>query len=757
MEEKITSFHLNVRRHDESHPDKINFNTIDNPAMNTVPFPHAEAINEAHNSNLFQAEMNPGGEPIIQHLIAQLNYQSLEIAGGSYKTLMEDFIGKLKVTNNACEVTTINFHDDDTERVRNFIASFNSHMESQLNQPVPTSFYGFNVHYIEINGAHEARVVRDCMSKNSKAGIKIKKYTDVSLPARISFIFNNKNFDIVFPWVQKPEGVHLSIKGCTADIYKMLFSKLKGLAIGLDYSKVIESLNEFMADNYLFVNKNSGIVLKGVDMSVLLTMVGVAHVPYNLNAYAFHFLGICNMQKDDKNDGHNHDDNNEIQQSGMILWRISVICQILFTLFIAPTPGMAILLTRKTTNNFLKWISLLVTDILDCAELPEKADYVTSPRQLLSLLSYSKDKYWTSEKVLSLLPRWRSVTGGGGLTDKQCLQFLVGYTSLLTSKSLPKSIRIADPGVGDISKGLGYDFNEPAVISPDYYQVVGIHFDPMCNELYDGSVLVAECIKIYESGDDSKFFTDVLPKLKQSMFETELTEEFSPSDVFLMLCWRHIGLASIYFKFCCKDMDALDFYRGNSFLYATGKFELQKPSKVSDWEEQNLQSVRLFSIIKNQKLLKNDSVSASVKSKALVSLKKVCKQLDIPVDQATKYVWRKIKEYDSRKSVAAARAEDDLTIDMELDLCGYTDEGEMIIATESVVESTEDTTVTEDNSIFKVVDSVVEVGGSAVEVGGSVVDDGDPAVNGSAIEVSNEEILDFNAADPIDDPLLIYD
>ncbi len=774
MEEKIASFHLKVRKYDESQPNETNFNTIDNPAMNTVPFPHTEAINEAFESDLFQAEMNPGGEPIIQHLIAQTNYQSMEIAGGSYKTLMEDFLKKLEDTNNACEVTSVNFHDDNTEKVRNFISSFNSHMEVQLNQPVPTSFYGFKIHYIEVSGTHEARVVRDCMSKNSKAGININKYSDVKLPAKISFTFNNKHFDILFPWIQKPEGFFLSIKGCTADIYKMLFSKLKGLAIGLEYSEGIQSLNEFMADNYLFFNKNSGIVLKGVDLSVLLTMIGVAHVPYNLNAYAFHFLGIYNMKKDDKNDDHNHGDDSEVQQSGMILWRISVICQILFTMFVAPTPGMAILFTKKTPNNFLKWISLLITDILDGAELSVKADYVTSPRQLLTLLCYSKDKYWTSEKVLSLLPRWRSVTGGGSLTDKQCLQFLVGNTSLLTSRSLHKSLRIADPG--NIGKGLGYNFNEPAVILSDFYQTLGIRFDPKCNELYNGGALVTECIKLYESdADESQFFSDVLPKLKQQMFENELTEELSPSDVFLMLCWRYIGLAVIYLKSCYETMDPIDFYRGNSFLYATAKVELQKPSKVSAWEEQqNLESVRLFSIIKNQKLLRNNGVSASVKSKALVSLKRTCRKFDIPVDQSTKFVWKKIKQHDSRQSVAASKAEDDLTMDMELDLCGFTDEGDMIIATESVVENTEATAVTEDNSNLKVDDSVVEAGGSivgdsAVEAGGSVVGDsaveagdsvvGDSAVEagGSVVDVSNEEILDFIAADPIDDPLLIYD
>ena len=389
MDEKITSFHLNVRRYDEVHQDEVNFNTIDNPAMNTIPYPQSNAIKEPCDNNLFQAEMNPGEKCILQHLISQINYQPVDVAGGSYKALMEDFIKKLESSDNACEVTTINFHDDSTDKVKDFIDSFNRHMESQISQSVPTSFYSLKVQYIKVSGAQEARVVRDCMSKNSKAGIQINKYSDVILPARISFTFNNKHFHIIFPWIPTPEGFFLSIKGCTPDIYKVLFSKFKGLAIALEYSKILKSLNEFMTENYLFVNKNSGIVLKGVDLSVLLTMVGVANVPYNLNALAFHFLGVYNTEM--FVDGHGVSDDNEnlsmfLQHSGMMLWKVSVLCQILFTMLIAPTPGMAIIVTKKSPNSFLTWISMLITDILDCAELPVKADYVTCPRQLLTLL-----------------------------------------------------------------------------------------------------------------------------------------------------------------------------------------------------------------------------------------------------------------------------------------------------------------------------------------------------------------------------------
>ncbi len=766
MDDKIASFHLEVRRFDESHQEEVNFNTIDNPAMNTIPYPHSDAIKEPCDNKLFQAEMNPGGECILKHLISQINYQPLDVAGGTYRALMEDFIKKLESTDNACEVTTIKFHDDSSDKVKNFIDCFNRHMESQITQSVPTSFYSLKVSYIKVTDAQEARVVRDCMSKNSKAGIKINKYSDVILPAKISFTFNNKHFDIIFPWIPTPEGFLLSIKGCTPDIYKVLFSKLKGLAIALEYSKILESLNEFMKDNYLFVNKNSGIALKGVDLSVLLTMVGVANVPYNLNAFGFHFLGVYNTEMFVNSDD---SDDNEIlsmslQHSGMILWKVSVLCQILFTMLIAPTPGMAIILTKKSPTSFLNWISLLITDILDCAELPVRADYVTCPRKLLSLLYYTKDKYWNSEKVLSLLPKWRSLTGGGSLSDRQCLEFLIGNVPLLTSKSLHKSLRIADPG--DIGKGLGYNFNEPAVLFPDFYHKTGIQFDPMCNTLPNGDALEDECVKHTVNGQEELILKDVMPQLKQNMFEFELIEGTSPSDVFLMLCWRHLSLVGFFMELYGQNMDPIDFYRGSGFAYAVGKMVANhlKPSQVSNWEKQNLESVRVFSIIKNQKLLKNDSVSASVKSRALVNLKKVCKKLEIPVDQATKFVWKKLKEYDSKRSADASKAEDDLTIDMELDLCGFTDEGHMIIATESAVDDDSaavdvgSAAVDGDSAAVDVGSAAVDVGSAAVDAGSAAVDVGSAAVDvGSANDGSNEEILDFYAADPIDDPLLIYD
>ncbi len=67
-------------------------------------------------------------------------------------------------------------------------------------------------------------------------------------------------------------------------------------------------------------------------------------------------------------------------------------------------------------------------------------------------------------------------------------------------------------------------------------------------------------------------------------------------------------------------------------------------------------------------------------------------------------MWKKIKEHGSKRSVDSSKAEDDLRIDMEMDLCGFTDEGDMIVATESVVKCTD------------------AAGGSVVDVGGSTVD-----------------------------------
>ena len=107
---------------------------------------------------------------------------------------------------------------------------------------------------------------------------------------------------------------------------------------------------------------------------------------------------------------------------------------------------------------------------------------------------------------------------------------MVGNVPLLTSKSLHKSLRIADPG--DIGKGLCYNFNEPAVLSPDYYHNIGIQFDSMCNTLPNGDALEDEVVKFRVNGQDDLILKDVMPKLKQAMFENELIEGISPNDVF---------------------------------------------------------------------------------------------------------------------------------------------------------------------------------------------------------------------------------
>ncbi len=80
----------------------------------------------------------------------------------------------------------------------------------------------------------------------------------------------------------------------------------------------------------------------------------------------------------------------------------------------------------------------------------------------------------------------------------------------------------------------------------------------MCNELYNGEALEAEIIKLVQNGDEGLILKDSMPKYEQRMFENELTEEISPSDVYLMLCWRHICLTGYYFDLYHQNMDPIE-------------------------------------------------------------------------------------------------------------------------------------------------------------------------------------------------------
>ena len=718
MDEKIASFHLKVRDYDKSHPNNINFNSIDYPAMDTVPFPTGHVINEVHKEtfsnmrkadilglcktntdlqnvgklmlgDLLQADMNPGRECIVNHILAQFNYQPVDVAGGSYKALMGDYVKNLADNcNDSHEATTIAFHDDDPDNVKHFINLFNESMESQLNQSVPTSLFSFKIYYVEVKDGNYAKVIREPSKKNSrKAGTHIKEYTNTLLPAKISFTIYQKHFHIIFPWVRKHEELLLSITGKTHDIYKGLFSKLKGVAVGFEYSKDLKSLNDFLSDNYLFINKNGPLVIKGADLSVLLILTGITNVPYNVSALAYHFLGIYHIQSFVEAKSHGSGFLLFLKNTSKIIWKIAVICQILFTMQIAPTPGMAWLIFKRRPVPCLTWISMFFNDILDGAELPCTADYVGQPRRMLSFLSYSKVKYWSSDILLLFLPEWRGVTGGGSLTDKQCLQFMLRYVPVLTSKSVHKSLRIADPW--DIGVALGYNFNDPVVFNPKNYSSVGIIYDELCNELHNGKELEGQIIQLVRNGDEELIGRDIMPQLKQSMLENQSAKDLSPSNVFLMLCWRHFKLAEYYFHFYHHQMDSVDFYLGRNFFHLSAN-HIKKPSQVLMWENKNLESSRALRILKCQKMLKNPTTDVLGKKNARRDLRKACKQIGISVDQATKYAWKKIK--DARNNSSDAKA--DPLLDRELDFCEFTDEGEMVDTTESWAEedcSTNDT------------------------------------------------------------------
>ncbi len=755
MDEKITSFHIRVRQYDESHQN-INLNSIDPEAMGTTPYPSKEDVMIAAKmvtnpeNLLFQSDMNPGGEAVVQHIITHLNSQSDTVAGGSYKSYFGDFVNSLADdSTSVTKISSLVFHNDESTKVKMFIKAFNEAIENQSKQPFPTSLFTFKTQYVEIEGQNEATVIGTFKSREEM----VRKYSNTLLPAKILFTIGQSQFEIIFPWVSVKGGIKLHISGKTPDIFKKLFTQLKGTAVCFNFANELRNLNEFLSAHYIFCNRNYPLSIRGVDISLLLMLSGISNVPYSVGALAYHFTATNLMESYIQKGNVDYDRNSEMylqheQKTGIILWKISVICQILFTVNLAPTPGMGVLITKRNPVKFLNWADLLFQSLVDGAVLPCEADYIKDPRMLISLLTYSKKTCWKSDLVLLLIPQWRSITGGGALTDRQCLQFISRFVPVLTSGLLPKNLRVAPPS--DIGAILGYTFDDTIVLSPGNYTNIGINYDHMCNVIPNADKFEHQITQLVKNGEMELLAKDIINKLRQAMFETEIIIGLSPSDVFIMLCWRHMRLAEYLFKFFHQELDSDEFLFGSNFLYSTAKF-VKKPPKVVMWEEKNLESVRVVQILKYQKIINNPSSNALSKRKARRELVRTCSKIGIPVERATRYVWKKLKDCDAKNNSRDAKAEDNLPFDMELDLCGFTTEGEIVVAMD--IEDEDDTEIDHSSS---------NVTGNPSSVEGTVYDDTGnyPTVMNTIDDAPSDEqkdILDFYKADPIDNPLLDYE
>ena len=415
---------------------------------------------------VFCSSTLPGGAPVLDHLKGLLDHQDQVKSGGSFYPFVEDTV---RMCSNHRQVTdrvrpivqTLIFGVSSATEVANFLSAFNQEVEACLTPPkgqLPMQFYSLDVENVSGTATCPLKVVTpggdvaDCSSR--------------SLPARVHLGFYDRRFDVVIPWVHtaiNPDtytGDHrlLLPDGPLPDYWHDLFAKLKGFGIGIGLVDDLKSLATFISSYYTFVTKRGPVKFRTVDLQVLLALAGYNTPKTCLAVLNFIFTGGV-VQKQWR------------IRCGMGLWgttaplpphldlylqseahaalNTAILCCLTILVHWFVTPGIAVVVSRKTPVKFLGWFERFLTSVLDGARLlgnpfQEAGDRARQPRALISDIQYSHGRTPPFDPgMLALcIPSWRNVTGGGCFSDQLAFDHLIGTVRLMVgSDGAPRHLR----------------------------------------------------------------------------------------------------------------------------------------------------------------------------------------------------------------------------------------------------------------------------------------------------------------------------
>ena len=322
--------------------------------------------------------LSPGiltrGAPLLDHVDVLLKAQSNCRAGGSFRPFIKDSVkmmdGHRQVSLSTSPSTrTIIYGISPTEVVQGFITDFNAIMSKYQNPTegsFPFEFFHFDVVYCRTSQNFSPQITK---SFDSPGRVIAEPMSDI--PARVTLGFWEHRFDIVFNYEYsnldlatfEADFKLIMQKTCLEDIWHKLFSKLKGFAVGINLSKKLDHLFDFLNKCFTYRNSKGLPELNHVDLNVLLVIAGWDYPKLHSPALSFictggvilkpweleYGLGSWNAAKLSKAA------DIYLQSECYAVLNATMLCSMIWMLHWFVTPGIASLVTRKDPVKFLKW------------------------------------------------------------------------------------------------------------------------------------------------------------------------------------------------------------------------------------------------------------------------------------------------------------------------------------------------------------------------------------------------------------------
>ena len=388
------------------------------------------AITLLRGSKVISPKYLPARAPVMDFIATTVANQHDWAAGGSHMNTISATIEKVKRHKftrlwDQPDVMTITLGESSTSEVDFFTRSLLSAIESNTKShtfALPLKFFTFHIEYLNLE--------------------------DDRLPSRLVFGVWNRRFDVFIPWEQDEEGWDFSIDGILSSAWCSLF-KIPACAVGIDIQDDLDNLQELL-DNLEFHCPFDKIGFRSISLPTLLALVGYnSDFDYQSLAYVFTGYTFYDVLSSKLNFTRLHSVELQAYLSNYIQAKVHTVfnalaCSIMcYTLGYFPTPGIALVVTKKSSRSFFNWQMAFLGKILENAFLDPSvfSNPVDSPAQRLQKIIWKEPSPFTSDELVKAFPSWNSICGGGCPTDALAIMHLMqNFAPMLNKNNVPKHL-----------------------------------------------------------------------------------------------------------------------------------------------------------------------------------------------------------------------------------------------------------------------------------------------------------------------------
>ena len=379
----------------------------------------------------------PNEKSVLDHLHTVLDKESHSF---------EPYIGDtLQIVNtnatdtNDINVRTLIFGVSSVKEAKEFVRSFNNHIDDFEKRHCFPPFYHFEVLFVKPFEDYQPKII-----DQRGEYIEDLSVTAIGIPARVVFGTTTDRWDMIF----NLDYTYLNRDTFEADYFLVrnqdplgpywatILHKLHGIATSYSLEKTLPTLMDFMQTAYTFQTCDKQAELRHIDLRVLLAFAGWNFPDTNPSSLDFIFTGTTYIRKQEFICGRGRwavqsplqpELNRFLQRECITTLTTVLLSSLTWMIHWIPTPAIAAITTRKEPIKFIRWFKDFECSVLSGAYLHDQITPRKDPAALIRKVKYKQDNkiFLSPESIAQMVPTWPSVTNGGVLTDLMAIDHIL--------------------------------------------------------------------------------------------------------------------------------------------------------------------------------------------------------------------------------------------------------------------------------------------------------------------------------------------